>query len=639
MASDCISKYRACTAPSARLGALQQNLTFDVLFGRQQSRIITHHNTCRRVRSAPSMVGKLKVDGRLTGHRGCVNTVAFSEHGDFCVTGSDDTYLMLWDVAAHECRMKHLSGHQGNIFCARFLPHTNNTEVVSVAADGQVRWNSLARPSSLLHCPWIVLTLPLSGISKQLARHNGRAHRLAVTETTSFLTCGEDGRVLGFDTRDAHKRHLLTVTTPEDDVIPLYALSCSPVDGHSFVVGGTSVYMHHYDARHVREPVGRYAPFHLRDDKDGASKARKLVSDHITGTAFNWNGREVLATYNDECVYLFRVECDAARGGAEGEGEQVPWESSQDGLASDHGEERAEHRRPSHMGPREAEEDGQEDASPRAGDSPALHPCSAAYSNPQKRMRQQTSTRQTMRGDVVEEKLRGYTQVFRGHRNDHTVKQVNFFGARSEYVVSGCDTGHIFMWETQSGELAQLLYGDRRGAVNCLETHPNLPVLATSGLEHDVKIWRPTRGLSVRKGALKAHGGETAEKLAERNAKERKKAARISNFTRFMMGRALSSVSGERAGSGSEEEDSENGLEGEEISGDGQSSRQAWMMDYARFLVGGDESSEDEDESGLEGVLEDSSDVSSSESSHENDQSESGMRSGVDAEDGDTDDG
>jgi len=28
--------------------------------------------------------------------------------------------------------------------------------------------------------------------------------------------------------------------------------------------------------------------------------------------------------------------------------------------------------------------------------------------------------------------------------------------------------------------------------VNCLEPHPNLPAMATSGLDHSVKIWLPT---------------------------------------------------------------------------------------------------------------------------------------------------
>ena len=28
--------------------------------------------------------------------------------------------------------------------------------------------------------------------------------------------------------------------------------------------------------------------------------------------------------------------------------------------------------------------------------------------------------------------------------------------------------------------------------VNCLEPHPYAPVLATSGLDHDIKLWLPT---------------------------------------------------------------------------------------------------------------------------------------------------
>jgi len=38
--------------------------------------------------------------------------VAFSDDGDVCVTGSDDTYLMVWDVASHQKRVRAMSGHQ-----------------------------------------------------------------------------------------------------------------------------------------------------------------------------------------------------------------------------------------------------------------------------------------------------------------------------------------------------------------------------------------------------------------------------------------------------------------------------------------------------------------------------------------------
>lgn len=79
-----------------------------------------------------------------------------------------------------------------------------------------------------------------------------------------------------------------------------------------------------------------------------------------------------------------------------------------------------------------------------------------------------------------------------GHRNSDTIKGVNFFGPRSEYVVSGSDCGHIFLWDKNTMDIIQFMEGDRSGVVNVLEPHPNCCVLATSGLDPDIKIWTPT---------------------------------------------------------------------------------------------------------------------------------------------------
>ncbi len=74
-----------------------------------------------------------------------------------------------------------------------------------------------------------------------------------------------------------------------------------------------------------------------------------------------------------------------------------------------------------------------------------------------------------------------------------TVKGVNFLGPYSEYVVSGSDDGHIYVWEKESQKIVQWLSGDEAGVVNALEPHPTLPYMATSGLDHSVKIWAPKR--------------------------------------------------------------------------------------------------------------------------------------------------
>lgn len=39
-----------------------------------------------------------------------------------------------------------------------------------------------------------------------------------------------------------------------------------------------------------------------------------------------------------------------------------------------------------------------------------------------------------------------YSHTYFGHSNIRTVKEINFFGRRSEYVVSGSDDGRIFIW-------------------------------------------------------------------------------------------------------------------------------------------------------------------------------------------------
>ena len=69
-----------------------------------------------------------------------------------------------------------------------------------------------------------------------------------------------------------------------------------------------------------------------------------------------------------------------------------------------------------------------------------------------------------------------------GHRNYRTVKGVSFAGSSDEYIVSGSDDGHIYIW-SRDGLLRQWLEGDNR-VVNCIEPHPQLPlVMATSGKE------------------------------------------------------------------------------------------------------------------------------------------------------------
>lgn len=104
-----------------------------------------------------------------------------------------------------------------------------------------------------------------------------------------------------------------------------------------------------------------------------------------------------------------------------------------------------------------------------------------------------------------------HVRQYRGHCNIQTVKDVNYFGLQDEYVVSGSDSGHVFIWDKKTSELINILEGDEE-VVNVVQGlslmaarpsggyravtyyrigHPYEPILAVSGIDHTVKIFSP----------------------------------------------------------------------------------------------------------------------------------------------------
>ncbi|GFS13263.1 DDB1- and CUL4-associated factor 6-like [Elysia marginata] len=68
------------------------------------------------------------------------------------------------------------------------------------------------------------------------------------------------------------------------------------------------------------------------------------------------------------------------------------------------------------------------------------------------------------------------------------IKEANFYG--EGYVMSGSDCGRIMFWERETGRLVMYLDADKH-VVNCVQPNPYSPVLASSGIDYDVKIWSP----------------------------------------------------------------------------------------------------------------------------------------------------
>lgn len=83
-----------------------------------------------------------------------------------------------------------------------------------------------------------------------------------------------------------------------------------------------------------------------------------------------------------------------------------------------------------------------------------------------------------------------YEDCYVGHCNTKTdIKEANYFGD-SNYIVAGSDDGNFFIWERDSGMISSIYQADEL-IVNCVQPHPYVCLLATSGIDHEVRLWSP----------------------------------------------------------------------------------------------------------------------------------------------------
>ncbi|XP_012270508.1 DDB1- and CUL4-associated factor 8 [Orussus abietinus] len=331
----------------------------------------------RRFYGSIHVVQHLELMYKLNKHQGCVNALDFNAKGNLLVSGSDDLKINIWDWAIGKDRYSFDSGHRNNIFQAKWMPLEPEYFIATSGRDRQIRLLDIRR-----------------GTSRKLGSHCKPCHKLAVHPETPhlILSAGEDGKILSFDIRQEQPT-LVTIVRDNIKVVRLFSIHSHPLDSNQFCVGGQSAFVSIYDRRKSLAPVSDVRPNHL------INCARKDCA-HVTCAVYNYNGSEILASYNNEDIYLFNTS--------------------------------------------------------------SLHP-------------------------VID-----YVYRYKGHRNCATVKGVNYFGPKSEFIISGSDCGNVFMWEKHTEAIAQWMSADEEGAVNCLVTHPRVPILATSGLDYDVKIWIPS---------------------------------------------------------------------------------------------------------------------------------------------------
>mmetsp|Transcript_28380 Transcript_28380/g.42908 ORF Transcript_28380/g.42908 Transcript_28380/m.42908 type:complete len:1116 (+) Transcript_28380:75-3422(+) len=90
--------------------------------------------------------------------------------------------------------------------------------------------------------------------------------------------------------------------------------------------------------------------------------------------------------------------------------------------------------------------------------------------------------------EIVQRELCSYG----GHLNRYTfLKNAKYAGPNDDYICTGSDSGHAWIYEKNTGAVVSFLNADH-STCNGVVPHPTLPVFVTYGIDSTAKLWRAT---------------------------------------------------------------------------------------------------------------------------------------------------
>lgn len=402
---------------------------------------------CRRsFRGNLSWVHRYELAAILKGHNGCVNTIQWSPDTLLLCSGSDDRRVNLWRYTGSKIG--------GALALVGSLPtmHQHNIfdaqltrcqqKIVSCGADGCV---------CLTHAEE---ALGAFGATQQHHRRllyeprmgNYIASKLAFTKHSGhddvFLVSFGDGRVRLFDLRERGYRVAIDASG-----VGLTGIEMHPTNDTILAVGGNDPFLRIYDLRSLS-----YAT--VDDHSSDSCSQTSVVSLHTA------------PTFLDRCGGL-RNACMADVGIS-----GVSWSSDGRRLLANY----------------------------RGNDVVMFDMASErsqAVDFPQDLQDEHRLPTEHVHVNV--------SCVYEGRVNEQTcVKEVRFLCGDAA-VGTGGDCGNFFIWEAATGKLLRKLPADRC-VVNCIAPHPVQPLVCTSGIDAEIKVWDVGDG--------RAHSDETRKRTS-----------------------------------------------------------------------------------------------------------------------------
>ncbi|XP_025414253.1 DDB1- and CUL4-associated factor 6-like [Sipha flava] len=453
--------------------------------------------------------------------RRCVNSLQWNDTGNLLLSAGDDRRIVIINPFTHKNVVDYKTRHQTNIFCAKFLPTMDN-RIISCGADGSILNLDLERQKET---EWNFFTC-----------HETPCYEIETIpgDPNTFLSCSEDGTVRLYDLRASN---LCSRYKCRDHILincdtPVSTIAVNPKNPYELAIATLDSTVRVVDRRKIilQDPTDKIVP-------ECAFTVPHLShrSYRITSLSYSSDGRNILANYSDEDIYMFSTDKDpnitaVANDYLENPPYPPPYRRirlrgdwTDTGPLSEPSVDTERDRiqsivmgqmsdilvqilntpslrsaimhnwRPLYSRLTRQTLDSVQINGPNNEnsnlDANNVEPSTSTDSGQETEKRKKLKLNERCPGFNDFVPLQPVKAQYKGHRNSRTlIKEASFWG--NDFIISGSDCGHVFIWDRYTCEIVMLLRGDNH-VVNCIQPHPSLPLLATSGVDHDVKLWSP----------------------------------------------------------------------------------------------------------------------------------------------------
>ncbi|CAI2321746.1 unnamed protein product [Caenorhabditis sp. 36 PRJEB53466] len=480
------------------------------------------------------LIDALENTETLKGHGGCVNTLRWNRSGALLASGSDDRHVKIWRAGVEKVDIE--TQHEGNVFAVEFLPSSNDRVLVTGAADHVIFMHDLETNTAKR---W---------------DSEGRIKRICTVQQDPFLFWAAseyDKRVIELDTRigdpvtvvqpgptNPHKRHVKSVAVSEakpnllavgfdETAVRLYdrrkfdepILSFAQLDaeydsyhathvafnklGTEVVVNqghGGGVFVFSLDSskdpnvmQRMHNVLGQPRETTIYSAALPHPELRQVGSDAIKerhfSRAIDYYAQLIRDNYPDRA---FRSICHSNRAMAfllrRSRGDTYACiRESVKALEIHRGNTKALFRLIKSLSSMEHVVLAKK----------CLETYKQWFPNDQgviDRLTEEIAQIKESDGQPELQQAEGsvdYVQRFTGSTNHQTdIKEANFFGSRDQFIVAGSDCGHMYIWSRDTSKLLGIWKADDH-ILNICQPHPDLFLLATSGIEDDIRLWSP----------------------------------------------------------------------------------------------------------------------------------------------------